>query len=466
MKTGLSIETLKDLAHQIASAESMCVLWAMGITQHIMGADSSTAISNLLLITGNYMRTGTGAYPLRGHNNVQGAGDLGCAPKDLPGGQKVADSDARAVFETIWKVKMPTTQGLDNHTMIDAIYDGKLKSLYLFGEEMTLAESNETHTEGGLAKLDFLVVQDIFFTHTCQYADVILPASPSLEKDGTFTNTERRIQRLYQVFEPLEGSRPDWRIIQDVANRLGANWTYDHPSQIFEEVAGLCPIFAGVTYERLEGYKSLHWPVAPDGTDSPLLYTKTFNMPGGKAKLHPVQMADPTDLQDEEFDLHLNNGRLLEIFHEGNMTYKTDGIRDKVPHGFVEVSPELAEERGIVDGTWVHLTSRNGRARLQALVTDRVQGKELFVPINSKAESVNRLTGNHVDKDTHTPAYKETSVKMKVLGDVGKSPLPKTNPRYGHPTPQTGVEVERKWKRPDYHMPGNGLIQIQTKQSK
>jgi formate dehydrogenase major subunit len=464
-KTGLTIEVLEKLAHEIASAESLCILWAMGVTQHTMGADTSTAISNLLLITGNYMRPGTGAYPLRGHNNVQGAGDVGCAPKDLPGYQKVSDPDAVGVFEIGWKVKLPTTKGLDNHEMVDAIYDGKLKSVYVIGEEFSLADSNEHYTEGALEKVDFLVVQDIFFSHTCKFADVVLPASPSLEKDGTFTNTERRIQRLYQVFEPLEGSRPDWRIVKDIANRLGADWQYEHPKDIFEEMAGLCPIFAGVTYERLEGYRSLHWPVSPDGADQPLLYTEHFNMPGGKAHLFPLQLNDPIDTQDAEFDLHLNNGRLLEIFHEGNMTYKTEGIRDKVPDGFVEVSPELAEERGITSGSWVQLTSRSGRVRLQALVSDKVSGKQLYVPINSKLHSVNKLTGNHVDKDTHTPAYKENSVSMRVLSDVGKSPLPSTNPRFGHPTPQNGVEVERKWRRPDYRLPGDGLIQIETKEN-
>ena len=461
LKTGLSFDALTGLAREIAAADSLCVLWAMGITQHTMGADSSTAISNLLLITGNYMRTGTGAYPLRGHNNVQGAGDMGCSPKDLPGGQKVADPDAIGVFETGWKARLPTGPGLDNHQMIDAVADGKLKSLYLFGEEMTLAEANENHSESALSQLDFLVVQDIFFTNTCRFADVVLPASPSLEKEGTFTNTERRIQRLYRVFEPLRGSRPDWLILLDIANGLGANWRYASPSEIFDEIAGLCPIFAGVTYERLEGYKSLCWPIGPDGNDQPLLYTTGFNMPGGKAQLYPLAVSEPKDQPDEEFDLHLNNGRLLEIFHEGNLTYKTAGIREKVPDGFVEVSPELAKERGIQSGAWVRLSSRYGHVKLRALVTDRVAGKELYVPLSAKENSVNKLTGNHADKDTHTPAYKENSVNLRVLGDVGKSPLPSTNPRFGHPTPQKGVEVERKWKRPDYRMPGNGLVQVQ-----
>jgi len=456
-KTGLSIETLKKLAHMIAEASGVCVLWAMGVTQHSMGSDTSTAISNLLLVTGNYMRTGTGAYPLRGHNNVQGASDHGAMPNFLPGYQSVDDSEVRGRFEAAWGVKLPSVRGLDNHQMIDAIHEGKLKGMYLFGEEISLVDSNANHVRGGLGKLEFFVAQDIFFSDTCRFADVVLPASPSLEKEGTFTSTERRIQRLYQVLEPLEGSRPDWRIIQDVANRLGAKWSYTHPSEICREVASLTPIFAGVSYERLEGYKSLHWPVAEDGTDQPLLYTKGFAFPDGKAKLHPVHPSTPTDPVNEEYDLHLNNGRMLEHFHEGNMTYQSKGIREKVPDNFVEVSPELAMERGIESGTWVQLISRYGKVRVRALVTDRVKGKELYMPMNSTESPVNLLTSSHTDAATHTPAYKESSVRMKVLEEKGESPLPRVNSRFGHPTPQMDVGVERKWKRADYHRPGNGV---------
>jgi len=459
---GLSEDILKSAARMIAEANGVCVLWAMGVTQHSMGSDTSTAISNLLLITGNYMKTGSGAYPLRGHNNVQGASDHGAMPNFLPGYQSIDDPEVRARFEANWKVQLPSTKGLDNHEMIEAIYEGKLKAMYLFGEEMSLVDSNANLVGDGLSKLDFFVVQDIFFSATCHFADVVLPASPSLEKEGTFTSTERRIQRLYEVFEPLEGSRPDWQIIQDIANRLGAKWQYQHPSEIYREIASLTPLFAGVTYERLEGFKSLHWPVAADGTDQPLLYTKEFTFPDGKARLFPLALSGPTDQPNVEFDLHLNNGRLLEHFHEGNLTYRVDGICEKTPDTFVEVSPELAKQRGIQSGTWVQLTSRYGQVRVRALVTDRVQGKQLYMPMNSVESPVNRLTSSHTDAVTHTPAYKEASVHLRVLPEVGESPLPRINHRFGHPTPQHGVEVERKWKRPDYRVPGNGLVQIQT----
>ena len=462
-RCGLSQEILIKVARMIAEADGVCILWAMGVTQHVMGSDTSTAISNLLLATGNYMRTGTGAYPLRGHNNVQGASDHGAMPNYFPGYQKVDDPAIRAKFEEAWNVTLPAKPGLDNHLMIDAIHDGRLKSMYVFGEEMSLVDSNTNYVMAALEKLDFFVMQEIFFSETCRFANVILPASPSLEKDGTFTSTERRIQRLYQAMEPLGESRPDWKILVDVANRLGANWTYRHPSEIYDEIARLTPTMAGVTYERLEGFKSLQWPVASDGSDQPLLYTQRFNTPDGKATFFPVPWTEPSNQPDADYDLHLNNGRLLEHFHEGNMTYRSEGIREKVPCTFVEVSPELASARGIQTGTWVRLASRYGAVKAQAVVTPRVGGNELYMPMNSPQEPVNRLTSSCTDKVTHTPAYKETAVKLTVLSQSGENPLPRTNPRYGHPTPQMGVEVERKWTRSDYHPPGNGLVQIETR---
>jgi formate dehydrogenase major subunit len=457
-------ETLIQVAEEIAAAESVCILWAMGVTQHIMGSDTSTAISNLLLATGNYMRPGTGAYPLRGHNNVQGASDFGCMPNMFPGYDKIDDDEANARYEEGWGVKLPKKRGLDNHQMIDAIYEGKLKGIYLFGEDMYSADSNAHHVGGGFELLEFFVVQDIFFSETCRYADVVLPASPSLEKEGTFTNTERRIQRLYQVFEPLGESQPDWKIVQAIANRLGANWNYKHPSEIMHESASLAPMFAGVTYERLEGYKTLQWPVSIDGSDQPLLYTTGFHNPDNKAQFHPLDYRQPTETEDAEYEFHLNNGRLLEHFHEGNMTSRVPGIHQETPERWVEVSPEAAARCKVKTGQWVDLISRRGKLRTQVLITDRVRGNQMFVPLNSPQDPVNVLTSEHTDPDTHTPAYKELSVKMKVLPWQGENPLRVLNFRNGHPTPQNGVEVQRKWKRADYRMPGLApdLVQIRT----
>lgn len=449
--TGLSKETLIQMATMIHESKSMCILWAMGVTQHMGATDTSTAISNLLLITGNYGRPGTGAYPLRGHNNVQGACDFGTMPAWLPGYEPVQDAKVRARYEKEWGVTLPAEPGLNNHQMIEGIDKGKLRALYLFGEDMVLVDSNSNHVEANLEKLDFFVVQDIFFSRTAQFADVVLPASPSLEKDGTFTNTERRIQRFYKVLEPLGDSKPDWEIFQLVANKLGADWNYAHPGEIMEEAARLAPIFAGVSYERLENWNSLVWPVDANGKDTELLYKESFFFPDKKARLFPVDWTPPFR-PGEEYDIHLNNGRLLEHFHEGNMTYKAEGITHKVPHPWLEVSPELAEERGIKDGSLVRLTSPYGKVEVRAMVTDRVAGNELYLTMNSQEEisAVNKLTSSYHDKFTHTPNYKEMDVKLEVLEADGEPPLPRINHRFGNRVPQISVRVEEKWGREDF----------------
>ncbi|WNS78204.1 formate dehydrogenase subunit alpha [Domibacillus sp. DTU_2020_1001157_1_SI_ALB_TIR_016] len=457
-QTGLSQETMIQIATMIHEAKSVCALWAMGITQHKGATDASTAISNLLLITGNYGRTGTGAYPLRGHNNVQGACDFGTMPAWFPGYEPVQDASVRERYEKAWGTALPTEPGHDNHHMVEAMQDDRLKALYLFGEEMALVDANANFVQNAFEKLEFFVVQDIFFSKTAQFADVILPAAPSLEKDGTFVNTERRIQRFYKVMEPLGDSKPDWEIFQLVANRFGANWNYKHPSEIMDEAASLAPIFAGVNYERLEGFKSLVWPVAADGTDTPLLYTENFAFPDGKARLVPVDWTPPFRA-GADFDLHLNNGRILEHFHEGNMTHRSKGLNHKVPDVWLEVSPELAKERSLEDGTLVGLTSPYGYVEVRVMVTDRVKGNELYLPMNTREdnEAVNYLTSSYHDYITHTPAYKEMGVKMQVLEQKGEPPLPKHNHRYGNRVPQISVKVEEKWNRTDF-TPINEMI--------
>ncbi|GAC1415935.1 MAG: formate dehydrogenase subunit alpha [Acidobacteriaceae bacterium] len=464
--TGVPPATLVTVANEIAAADGVCILFAMGVTQHCGGSDTATALSNLLLLTGNYMRPGAGAYPLRGHNNVQGASDFGSMPNVYSGYQKVEDSAARAKFEADWGVTLPTTDGLDNHEMIRAIQEGTLKCLYIKGEDTITSDANAGDVGEALRKCEFLVVQDINFSETCAYADLVLPAAASLEKDGTFTSTERRIQRIYKALPPVGESKADWEIIQLIANRLGGNWKYSHPSEIMEEIARLTPLFAGVTYERLEGYKSLQWPVAKDGKDSPLLFTEKFPFPDGKARFYPIGWIPPSEEVSETYDLHLNNGRLLEHFEQGSMTYRTEGIRALTPTTFLEISPELAAERGITTGRMVQLTSAYGRVRVRVLVTDRVQGKQIYMPLNSVEEPVNRLTSSHVDRATHTPAFKETSVQMTILPEQGDNPLPRGNFRHGHRTPQNGVEIERKWALPSYRLPGTSpddkLVQIKS----
>ncbi|MCU1319608.1 MAG: formate dehydrogenase, alpha subunit, partial [Edaphobacter sp.] len=462
--TGVPAATLTTVAHEIVAADGVCILFAMGVTQHCGGSDTATALSNLLLVTGNYMRPGAGAYPLRGHNNVQGASDFGSMPNVFSGYQKVDDSEIRTKFEADWGVTLPTTTGKDNHEMIDAILDDKIKVMYIKGEDTITSDSNANYVSDALTKLEFFIVQDVNFSQTCRYADLVLPACPSLEKEGTFTSTERRIQRIYKAIEPLGESKADWEIIQLIANRMGGNWNYQHPSEIMDEVARLTPLFAGVHYDRLEGYNSLQWPVHADGTDSPLLFTERFPFPDGKARFFPVDYIPPSEETSAIYDLHLNNGRLLEHFEQGSMTYRTAGIKAMTPSTFVEVSPELAAERGVTSGRYVQLTSPHGKVRVQVLVSARVQGKQLYMPLNSVEEPVNKLSSSFTDRSTHTPAFKETAVSMTVLPEQGDNPLPRRNFRYGTRTPQTGLEIERKWARADYHIPGTApadkLVQI------
>ncbi|AOC91851.1 formate dehydrogenase subunit alpha [Bacillus amyloliquefaciens] len=448
--TGLSQDTMIRIAEMIRDADGTCVLWGMGVTQNTGGSDTSAAISNLLLATGNYRRPGAGAYPLRGHNNVQGACDMGTLPGWLPGYQHITDDAARAKFEKAYGVKIEGKPGLDNIEMLHAIEEGNMKAMYLVGEDMALVDSNANHVHDILSSLDFFVVQDIFLSRTAQYADVILPAVPSLEKDGTFTNTERRVQRLYQALPTLGDAKPDWWIIQEVANRLGADWNYTHPSDIFSEMASLSPLFGKASYDVLSGWNSFLWG-SFTGESTPLLYEDGFNFPDKKARFALSDWVEPA-VFPEEYDLHINNGRMLEHFHEGNMTNKSKGIQSKVPDVFVEVSPELAAERGICDGTMIRLVSPFGAVKLNALVTDRVRANELYLPMNStdKDSAINFLTGPAYDSRTHTPAYKQTKVRMEVLGSCDTPPLPKTNPRNKKRHPQNGVEAQRKWNRPGY----------------
>ncbi|MDN7242261.1 formate dehydrogenase subunit alpha [Planococcus sp. N028] len=449
-ETGIAQETLIEIAHAIHEADGTCILWGMGVTQNTGGSDTSAAISNLLLVTGNYRRPGAGAYPLRGHNNVQGACDMGSLPGWLPGYQHVTDDAAREKFERAYGVKIDSKPGYDNVTMLRAIDAGKMKAMYLVGEDMALVDSNSNHVDKVLSKLDFFVVQDVFFSRTAQYADVILPAAPSLEKDGTFTNTERRVQRLYKALPELGDSKPDWWITQEIANRLGAGWNYSHPSDIFDEMASLAPLFSQANYDVLEGWNSFQWG-SLDGSHTPVLYLDGFNFEDKKARFSLFEWVQPVVFPDE-YDLHINNGRLLEQFHEGNLSDKSRGIHQKMPQTFVEVSPELAKARGVEDGSLVRLISPYGALKVPAFVTDRVKGNELFMPMHStnKETAINFLTGPAVDRVTNTPAFKQTKVRLELLEKKGKSPISKSNPRGKKRTPTRGIEVERKWQRPGY----------------
>ena len=451
--TGLPVESIVRFATMVHEAASVLIAWAMGITQHQDGSETSTAISNLLLVTGNYGRPGTGGYPLRGHANVQGASDFGALPNYFPGYQKLDAPGVRERFEGAWGGPLPSKAGLTSVASVDAVLDGRIHAMYIVGEDKLLADAQVDRTAEALRKLDFLVVQEAFLTRTAQFADVVLPAAISLEKEGTFVNTERRIQRLYRAIPPLPGTKTDGEILYDLAAAMGVPWPRLAPDLVMQEIASLVPLFAGVTHDRLAGYQSLCWPVAADGTDTPLLYTDRFAFPDGKAILYPSTFVPPVE-PDAEFDLMVDNGRLLEHFHWRNLTAETAALEARVPSMFVEVSPELAREKALKDGDTVRLISRNGSVTTRVWVTDRVSGRTVFLPLHGRAEdSVNLLTGPARDSVAGTPAYKETPARIEKLRSSSEPepPVPRSNFRRGEPAPaQVGVRVEEKWRRSDY----------------
>lgn len=451
--SGVPKEQIVRIAAMIHAASSVCILWAMGVTQHQPGTETSTAICDLLLLSGNFGRPFTGGYPLRGHCNVQGASDFGALPTFYAGYERWDDPAVVQRYEKGWSVRLPTTKGLTSTEMVDAALAGTLKAMLIFGEDKVLADAHQSQVETALRALELLVVCEVVPTATSRLAHVILPAAATLEREGSFVNTERRIQRFYPALSPLGECRSELEIIQRLANALGAAWNYPGPADVMREASSLVPRFAGVHYERLEGYGSQQWPVGPDGQDSPYLYSDRFAFPDGKAKFHPPRWIPPL-ASDEQFDLYLNNGRLLEQFHWGNLTSRNTGIMSKVPRMYLEVSPELAQERGLGDGASVRVRSAAGAIRLKVVVTDRVQGKVMWVGIHDSGEnSVNRLTSDARDPTTQTGAYKELPVALEKLPPTNAnegSPLALSNPRRYRGTPQRGVQVAEKWKRADY----------------
>lgn len=298
------------------------------------------------------------------------------------------------------------------------------------------------------------MVQDLFLSRTAQFADVVLPGCPSVEKEGSFVNTERRIQRFYPVMAPLGDSRPDWWILTQLAARMGHDWGYQHPQEIMAEVAGIAESFAGVSYSRLEGWKSQIWPVNADGSSTPLLYTERFKSPDGRATLYPLSWQPPAEEADAEYDLLLNNGRMLEHFQSTNQTGQGGRTTSLSPDWFVEISPQLASARSLQEGDWVKLISRRGEVEVPVVVTDRVQGKVLFISIHQGKDGINKLTGEHHDPSVNTPAYKELAVRLETLDRPPlPDPLPKHNFRHGKRTAIDKVPVEEKWQRADYREP-------------
>lgn len=454
---GLSESALTEAAEMIGQAGSVCILWAMGITQHSHGADTSTALSNLLLVTGNYGRPGTGGYPMRGHNNVQGASDFGCLSNLYPGYEKVTDAAVREKWARAWGVSpeaLSDKVGADNFKMVKEAGEGKIRAMYITGEETAFADADSASVHDAFSRLDFMVVQDIFMSRTAEFADVVLPGAPSVEKEGTFVNTERRIQHFSPAMKPLGDCRPDWQIFTELAARLGHPWNYPNPGAIMAEAAAIADIFAGVSYEQLVGWQSQLWPVSAAGESTPRLYTERFNFPDGKARLYPLSWQPPAEQEDADYNLLLNNGRMLEHFQSMNQTGQGGRIMSLSPNAFVEISPELAASRALNEGEWVRISSRRGSVDVPVVITHRVAGNVLFMPIHHGKDGVNALTGEHHDPDVNTPAYKELAVNMKRIDRRPQpDPLPLHNFRNGSRTPLPHLPIEQKWQQVGYREP-------------
>ncbi|MFC6785576.1 formate dehydrogenase subunit alpha [Halobaculum halobium] len=426
---GVAPEDLERAAETLASADSVVFGWAMGMTQHSHGTQNVLALADLALVTGNLGKPGAGVSPFRGHNNVQGGGgDMGTLPNLLPGYRDPGDPDVLDEFENAWGVRPPAEEGLTVPEVFDEALAGNVEGLYVMGENPALSEPDLAHAEEALAALDFLVVQDVFPTETAAYADVVLPAATFSEKEGTFTNTERRVQLVGKATEPPGDARQDWAIIQELANRIdhaGGPWAYDGPAAVMDEISDVAPIYGGISHDRLREEGGLQWPCEDESDPgTPYLYEDAFNFPDGRARFVPADTGEPGDLPSEAFPLTLTTGRVLYHWHTGTLTRKVEGLLDHVGEAFVEVNPATAERLGVADGERVRVESPRGAIEVRAEVSDRPGDGVVFVPMHFADGAVNRLTGDHVDPTSGIPEYKVSSVRIRRLGDDGESKSP------------------------------------------
>ena len=439
---GVPPEELASAAETLAAADSVVFGWAMGMTQQSHGTENLLAMADLALVLGQVGKPGAGLSPFRGQNNVQGGGgDMGTLPGSLPGYQDPADDAVGAKFADAWGERPPEEPGLKVPEMLAEAHEGNLRGMYVVGENPALSEPDIQHAAEALADMEFLVVQDIFMTETAEHADVVLPAATSPEKHGTFTNTERRVQRVRPTAEPPGLARQDWEITQALARRLGYDWDYDHPREVMEEINDLAPIYGGVSYDRLEAgdEHGLQWPCRDaDDPGTPYLYDyedSEFGFEDGKARFVPADGGHPGELPDEEFPLTLTSGRVLYHWHTGQITRRVEGLMSHVGESFVEINPATAAEIGVEDGEYVRVESRRGDIVVKAEVTDRVGEGTLFIPMHFAAGAVNKLTGETFDPTAGIPEYKVSSVSAEPLGadadpdvlttpDAGSRPAP------------------------------------------
>lgn len=410
---GVPAETVREIARGFAKAKNAAIFYTMGITQHTTGTANVLAIANLSMLTGQIGKPGSGVNPLRGQNNVQGACDMGGLPNVFPGYQAVADPANVEKFTAAWGVQQSNKIGLTVGEMMDAAHHGDLKALYILGENPMLSDPDITHVEHALNNLEFLVVQDIFLTETAMLADVVLPGASFAEKDGTFSNTERRVQRVRKAIEPLAG-KADWEVIAEILTRMGYPHNYCSASDIFDEIAGVTPQYAGMSYSRLEK-GGLQWPCpTPDHPGTRFLHEGKFSR--GLGRFTPVEFEPPAELPDAEYPFVLNTGRRLYHYHTGTMTRRTKGLNIIYGEEFIEINPADACRLNICEGEQIKVSSRRGSIIVKANVTDRVPQGMVFTSFHFSEVAVNFLTNSARDPIAKIPELKVAAVKLEKLG--------------------------------------------------
>lgn len=408
--TGVSREDIIKASRTYGSSQKAGIFYTMGITQH-NGADNIAAVANLVTLTGNIGRESTGINPLRGQNNVQGASDAACLPNVLPGYQKLDNPDVIAKFEEAWGVSIPGKPGLTATQMIHSALDGKIKALYIMGENPVITDPNTHHTIESLKKLDFLVVQDIFMTETAKLADVVLPSSCFAEKDGTFTNTARKVQRVRKAVEPPGEARTDLTIIMELSRRLGYAMDYKSPADVLAEFGQVWPDLAGITYKRIET-QGLQWPCTDnEHPGTPYLYSSGF--PVGKIRFSIIPYVSPAEVTDNEYPFIMATGKNLFQYHSWSMTRRVPAIESYAGEPYVEISPEDSKKLRVEDGDALTVNSRHGSIRLKAKVTSKVAEGVVFLPMHSGEAAANMITNDALDGKAEIPEFEVCAVKIE-----------------------------------------------------
>ena len=393
-----------------AAGPNSAIYYGLGVTEHSQGSTMVMGIANLAMACGMVGREGVGVNPLRGQNNVQGACDMGSFPHELPGYRHISDTTTRTLFESAWGVTLSPEPGLRIPNMFDAALHGSFLGLYCQGEDIVQSDPDTQHVAAALTAMECIVVQDIFLNETAKYAHVFLPGSSFLEKDGTFTNAERRISRVRQAMPPVAGLA-DWQVTVKLSQALGYEMHYDHPENIMKEIASLTPSFAGVTYAKIDQHTSLQWPCNDSTADAGMDIMHTTAFMRGKGKFFATQYVATTEKVTRKFPLLLTTGRILSQYNVGAQTRRTDNITWH-DEDLLEIHPHDAEERGIKDKDWVGIESRSGRTVLRARITDRMQPGVVFTTFHFPESGANVITTDNSDWATNCPEYKVTAVQI------------------------------------------------------